>query len=78
MFKKNINNYLRNDGHLIITTFDAQKVRELLKGKDKYTQEYTDENGKNKTLFEIVEKVILRPTDLEIYDFKVQYMNYAF
>src|SRR5690606_34911581 len=43
--KKNINDYLRNDGYLIITTFDAHKVKDLLKGKEKYTQEYTDENG---------------------------------
>jgi mRNA (guanine-N(7))-methyltransferase domain/mRNA capping enzyme, catalytic domain len=54
--KENINNYLRNDGCLIITTFDAYKVRELLKNKDKYTQEYTDEDGNVQTLFEIVKK----------------------
>lgn len=54
--KKNINSYLRNDGYLLVTTFDAQKVRELLKGKEKFVQEYTDENGNVQTLFEIVKK----------------------
>jgi hypothetical protein len=54
--KKNINNYLRNDGYLLVTTFDAHKVRELLRGKEKYTQEYTDENGNVQILFEIVKK----------------------
>jgi hypothetical protein len=52
--KNNINNYLRNDGYLMITTFDAQKVREFMKGKEKFTQEYTDENGNVQTLFEII------------------------
>lgn len=54
--KNNINNYLRNDGYLLITTFDAHKVRELLRDKEKYTQEYTDENGNVQVLFEIVKK----------------------
>ena len=54
--KNNINNYLRNDGYLLMTTFDAQKVREFMKGKEKYTQEYTDENGNVQTLFEIIKR----------------------
>lgn len=54
--KRNINNYLRNGGFLLITTFDAEKVMKLLSDKDKYTQEYTDENGKTQILFEIVKK----------------------
>jgi hypothetical protein len=54
--KKNINDYLRTDGYLMITTFDAMKVRNLLKDKDKYTQEYTDENGNVQILFEILKK----------------------
>ena len=54
--KKNINDYLRNDGYVIVTTFDAQRVIELIGEKDKYTQEYTDENGQVKVLYEIVKK----------------------
>jgi SAM-dependent methyltransferase len=61
--KSNINNYLRDDGYLLITTFDAYSVRKLLKGKDKFTQEYTDENGKVKILFEIVKKYNDAPDD---------------
>lgn len=54
--KNNINNYLKQDGYLIITTFDGEKIRELLGDKDKYIQEYTDENGNVKILFEIEKK----------------------
>lgn len=54
--KNNINNYLKQDGYLIITTFDGVKIRELLKTKNKYTQEYTDDNGNVQTLFEIEKK----------------------
>ena len=55
-FMDNVSNYMRNDGFLMATTFDAHKVVALLGDNDKYTQEYTDENGKTKTLFEIVKK----------------------
>lgn len=54
--KKNINNYLRNDGYVLITTFDALSVRKLLKGKEKFTQEYTDEKGNVQILFDIIKK----------------------
>lgn len=60
----NINNYLNKDGYLLITTFDAIKVRQLLKDKEKYTKEYTDENGKVQTLFEIVKKYKDEPDDV--------------
>jgi SAM-dependent methyltransferase len=55
-FKTNINNYLRNGGYFLCTCFDAEKVRKLLKGKERYTQYYTDESGKSKMLFDIVKK----------------------
>lgn len=55
-FKQNVNNHLRNGGFFLVTTFDAEKVRKLLGNSDKYTQEYTDENGKTQILFEIVKK----------------------
>jgi hypothetical protein len=55
-FKTNINMYLRNGGYFLVTTFDGQKVADLLGSSDKYTSSYTDEDGKKKTLFEIVKK----------------------
>ena len=55
-FKTNINNHLRNGGYFLCTTFDAEKIRKLLKDKDRYTQYYTDESGKSKMLFDIVKK----------------------
>jgi SAM-dependent methyltransferase len=53
---KNVNNYLRTNGHFLITCFDADKIIKLLEDKDSYRQEYTDENGKTKILFEIIKK----------------------
>lgn len=55
-FKKNINGYLRNGGYFMALTFDGRKIMELLGENEKYTQYYTDENGKSKMLFEIIRK----------------------
>jgi SAM-dependent methyltransferase len=55
-FKTNVNNHLRNGGFLLATTFDGGKIRKILKGKEKYTEYYTDENGNKKVLFDIVKK----------------------
>ena len=55
-FKKNVNNYLRNGGFMLLTLFDGLSVAKLLKDTEKYTYEYTDPSGKVKTLFEIVKK----------------------
>lgn len=55
-FKTNLNNYLRNGGYCMFSCFDGDKIRQLLKGKDNFTQEYTDENGKSKILFDIIKK----------------------
>lgn len=52
---ENLNMYLREGGYFVITTFDGDKVKEKLKGKDKY-EEYYDDNGEKKILFEIVKK----------------------
>lgn len=52
-FKNNIKKHLRNDGYFVATTFDMGRVMELLKGRDRYTAEYT-EDGNTSTLFEIV------------------------
>jgi SAM-dependent methyltransferase len=55
-FKMNLKNYLRNGGYFLALTFDGRKIVELLGDNEKYTQYYTDENGKSKMLFEIVRK----------------------
>lgn len=55
-FKKNLNGYLRSGGYFFAITFDGRKVMELLGDNEKYTQYYTDENGKSKILFEIIKK----------------------
>jgi hypothetical protein len=62
--KTNINNNLREDGYLLITTFDAVKVRQFLEGKKNHIQEYTDDEGNVKTLFELVKKYEDVPEDV--------------
>lgn len=52
----NINNYLKPGGFMIMTTFDADRIVELLDGKTQYTSYYTNSNGEQKVLFELVKK----------------------
>ena len=52
----NINNYLKNDGYIIITTTDPTQIMKLLSGKDIYTSWYTDEDGQRRKFFEIIKK----------------------
>jgi hypothetical protein len=54
-FCSNLNMYLREGGYFIFTTFDGNKIKEKLRGVDKYT-EYYDEGGEKKVLFELVKK----------------------
>jgi SAM-dependent methyltransferase len=55
-FKMNINNHLRAGGFLILTTFNGHAVREALKGKEKYTEYYTDDTGNKRVLFDVVKR----------------------
>lgn len=55
-FKQNLNMVLRNGGYFLATCFDGVKVAQLLKEKNEYLIEYTDEKGKKIKLFEIVKK----------------------
>ena len=52
---ENLNMYLREGGYFVVTTFDAHKVKEKLKGLDRFIEHY-DDNGEKKVLFEIVKK----------------------
>ena len=51
----NLNKYLREGGYFVFTTFDGNKIKNLLKDKDSYT-EYYDEGGEKKILFDIKKK----------------------
>ena len=51
----NLNMYLREGGYFVFTTFDGNKIKNLLKDKDSYT-EYYDEGGEKKVLFDIKKK----------------------
>lgn len=55
-FKKNVKNYLRSGGFFLISCFDADRIRDALKDKSSLSASYIDQNGKTKTLFEIVKK----------------------
>ena len=53
---KNINNYLKIGGYIIITMFDALTIMKHLEEKNILTSYYTDENGIRNKFFEIVKK----------------------
>ena len=53
---KNINNYLKIGGYIIITMFDALAVMKHFGDKNILTSYYTDENGIRNKFFEIVKK----------------------
>nr|QBK88426.1 MAG: mRNA capping enzyme [Mimivirus LCMiAC01] len=55
-FLKNIKMYLRPGGYMMITTFDADKVRKILEKKDQYKSYYTDTKGTKKIFFDIIKK----------------------
>ncbi|QKF93755.1 mRNA capping enzyme [Fadolivirus algeromassiliense] len=55
-FTQNVKDYLKPGGYLIATTFDADRIMELFKEKDQYTQYYTNNNGEQNVLFEIKKK----------------------
>jgi hypothetical protein len=52
-FKTNLNNHLKSGGYFMITTFDADKIIELLTQNPTYTVYYTNQPGEKKILFEI-------------------------
>jgi SAM-dependent methyltransferase len=51
----NINKCLRDDGYMILTTFDAQRVIEVLSNEQRITTYYTT-NGEKKIFMDIVRK----------------------
>jgi hypothetical protein len=52
-FKTNLNNHLKAGGFFMTTTFDADRINELLKDKETYTVHYTTDKGEKKILFEL-------------------------
>lgn len=54
---KNINMYLKPNGFLLLSCFDADQVNNLFgDNKDTFTAEYTDVKGNKRKLFEIIKK----------------------
>ncbi|AKI79152.1 putative mRNA-capping enzyme [Acanthamoeba polyphaga mimivirus] len=52
-FCKNINNQLKDNGYLLITSFDGNLIHNKLKGKQKLSSSYTDNRGNKNIFFEI-------------------------
>lgn len=55
-FKNNINLTLKEDGYLFITTFDGDKVANVLDKTGKFTLHYVDEYGNKTILIDIIKK----------------------
>lgn len=55
-FIHNIKSFLRKNGYILLTLFDADLVNNLFQDSDKYTSNYTDEDGQRQKLYEIVKK----------------------
>lgn len=55
-FTQNINDYLKPGGYLVATTFDADRIVELLSEKHHHTQFFTTQTGEQEILFDIVQK----------------------
>ena len=53
---QNINNHLNNGGYLLLTMFDGDAVMNLLDNKKSYKAEFTNDEGENNVLFEIVDR----------------------
>jgi SAM-dependent methyltransferase len=52
----NIKNYLKKDGYVLLTLFDADRVDKSFDTNNKITSTYTDKDGKRTILYEIVKK----------------------
>jgi SAM-dependent methyltransferase len=55
---ENINSHLEDGGHILITCFDADAIKKLLKDKKSYEIFYKNETGENKLLIDIKKKYI--------------------
>lgn len=55
-FTQNISDYLLPGGYLLLTTFDADRIIDVLGEKNQYTVYYNDEKGDRHILFDIVKK----------------------
>jgi len=55
-FLDNVNRFVKVGGYVILTTFDADRILDLLEGKREHTVYYTNTAGEQKILFEIVKK----------------------
>lgn len=55
-FTQNLQDYLKPNGFFIATAFDGDRIIKLLADKNAYTQYFTNQNGEQKVLFEIIKK----------------------
>lgn len=62
-FLQNINDNLIPGGQLLITTFDADRIIDLLKDKKNHVCNFDNSNGEQKVLFEVVKKYTQEQVD---------------
>jgi SAM-dependent methyltransferase len=55
-FCQNVCDHLKHGGYLLLTTFDADRIIELLADKSQHVSYYNTPTGEQKTFFEIVKK----------------------
>ncbi len=55
-FKQNLNDYLKNNGFFMCTTFDAREIIKMLGDKDTISTYYTNDKGEKKLLWELIKK----------------------
>ena len=74
---KNINKHLKNNGYVIITTFDSHLVKKYLNGEKEKSEYFTDDNGNKQILFTIKDVSIGNQPGLDqAYDFfTAMFMN---
>jgi len=60
-FIKNVNKYMADDGFMLVTTFDADRIIDHLKDSNNYSVYYVNKNGEKKIFFDIVKKYDVDP-----------------
>jgi len=60
----NIKNFLKKDGYILLTLFDAATIHKNFDENNKITSTYTDKEGKRNILYEIVKKYSGEPSHI--------------
>lgn len=64
-----------NNGYFIASTFDGKRVRDLLKSKERCTEEFTSKDGEKKILYDIVRKYDAKQKNFKATGVAIDVMN---